>query len=169
VWKVRKGCEKVVLSFWKHSLSGRMSQLQNGGVINHGEQRSESDEEEDDVFAEDFEAAYSRAQKEFTREVRRKQMLWLIWGLIFGSFVTLAISLPIAFLTAPSDTIPGSNQTKTTSTTPIETTETSSTKRPTTGTNMPATKTLATSAHQDEDVDQEDLWSRPAMELRELF
>ena len=43
-----------------------MSQSQNGGV-NNGEQRSD-EEEEDDVLGEDFEAAYSRAQKEFTRE-----------------------------------------------------------------------------------------------------
>jgi len=78
-------------------------------------------------------------------------MIWLIRGLIFGSFVSLAIGLPIAFLTSPSDTIPGSNETKTTSTTSIETTEMSTTKRPTTGTNMPATKTLAT-AHQDEET-----------------
>merc|ERR1719234_1375280 len=78
-------------------------------------------------------------------------MLWLVRGLIFGSFVTVAIGLPIAFLTAPSDSNSGSNETRTTSTTSIETTEMSTTKRPTTGTNMPATKTLTT-AHQDEET-----------------
>ena len=42
-----------------------MSQSQNEGV-NNGEERLV--EEEEDEVGEDFEAAYSRAQKEFTRE-----------------------------------------------------------------------------------------------------
>lgn len=50
-------------------------------------------------FESDFERAYSRAQKEFTREVRRKQMVWLVRGLIFGSLVTFAIAVPMALLT----------------------------------------------------------------------
>ena len=63
-------------------------------------------------FESDFERAYSRAQKEFTREVskeknkivffqpkvRRKQMVWLVRGLIFGSLVTSAIAVPMALL-----------------------------------------------------------------------
>ena len=72
---------------------------------------------EEDLLSEDFESdferAYSRAQKEFTREVikekdinkkivffqpkvRRKQMVWLVRGLIFGSLVTSAIAVPMA-------------------------------------------------------------------------
>ena len=42
-----------------------MSQSQNEGV-NNGEERLVEEEEEEE--GEDFEAAYSRAQKEFTRE-----------------------------------------------------------------------------------------------------
>ena len=74
---------------------------------------------EEDLLSEDFESdferAYSRAQKEFTREVikekdmknkmvffqpkvRRKQMVWLVRGLIFGSIVTSAIAVPMALL-----------------------------------------------------------------------
>ena len=74
---------------------------------------------EEDLLSEDFESdferAYSRAQKEFTREVikekdiknkmvffqpkvRRKQMVWLVRGLIFGSLVTSAIAVPMALL-----------------------------------------------------------------------
>jgi len=171
-----------------------MSQLQNGGVINHGEQRSD-EEEENDVLAEDFEAAYSRAQREFTREVRRKHMLWLIRGLIFGAFVTVAIGLPIAFLTAPSDTNPGSNssETSSTSTSSLETTEISTTERPTTGTNGMATteqdggstmsfETInpttspcnpdSSSVQIHREVDQEKstyAWSWTTMDLREFY
>ena len=74
---------------------------------------------EEDIISEDFESdferAYSRAQKEFTREVirekdiknkmvffqpkvRRKQMVWLVRGLLFGSLVTSAIAVPLALL-----------------------------------------------------------------------
>jgi len=49
-------------------------------------------------FESDFEREYSRAQKEFTREVRRKQMVWLVRGLIFGSLVNSAIAVPMALL-----------------------------------------------------------------------
>ena len=57
----------MILSFSGNIIfQAKMSQSQDGGVDN-GEQRSD-EEEEDDVLGEDFEAAYSRAQKEFTRE-----------------------------------------------------------------------------------------------------
>ena len=46
-----------------------MSQSQNKGV-NNGEERLVEEEEEEE--GEDFEAAYSRAQKEFTREAITK-------------------------------------------------------------------------------------------------
>ena len=58
-----------------------MSQSQNEGV-NNGEERLV--EEEEDEVGEDFEAAYSRAQKEFTREAITNS--YFFWYFLRGAF-----------------------------------------------------------------------------------